>query len=128
VPWSDGEHQEKVKRNLQLFLGKTPPFRSKPVKNFDKLHLTITFLDIRILALQVKNPVHNVRLWHTGMTRSLEFSRIRAPWSHNQGIRTERVGNLHRAVNDIQLFVEHRESNGVSHPVRRKHEARKRKG
>jgi len=31
----------------------------------------------------VKNTVHNVRLWQTGITRSLGFSRIRAPWSHN---------------------------------------------
>jgi len=93
--WSIGEHQEKVKIKIQLFFGKTPPFRSKPVlKNFNKLFSAITFSDIRILALQVKNPVHNVRLWHTGMTRSLEFSRIRAPWSHNQGIRTDKVGNL----------------------------------
>ena len=30
ILWSIGEHQEKVKRKLQLFLGKTPPFRSKP--------------------------------------------------------------------------------------------------
>ncbi|MFQ5486052.1 MAG: hypothetical protein ACE5DO_12075, partial [Desulfobacterales bacterium] len=59
--------------------------------DFHKLRLTITFLDIRISALQVENLVHNVRLWQTGMTRSLEFSRIRAPWSHNQGVRTDRV-------------------------------------
>jgi len=42
----------------------------------------IALLDIRIPALQVENPAPNVRYWQSGMTRSLEFSRIRAPWSH----------------------------------------------
>jgi hypothetical protein len=65
-----GKSQEK---NLTFFRQNS----SIPIKagffNFNKLSLTITFLDIRILALQVENPVHSVRLWHTGMTRSLDF-------------------------------------------------------
>jgi hypothetical protein len=87
-----GKSQEK---NLTFFRQNSPIPIKAGFLYFNKLCSPITFSDIRILALQVKNPVHNVRLWHTGMTRSLEYSRIRAPWSHNQGIRTDKVGNLH---------------------------------
>ena len=86
-----GKSQEK---NLTFFRQNSPIPIKAGFLNFNKLCPTITFSDIRILALQVENHVLNVRLWHTGMTRSLEYSRIRAPWSHNQGIRTDRVGNL----------------------------------
>ena len=77
---------------------KIHPFQAKLLHSgsnrflsFYRLQLTIALLDIRIPALQVENPVHNARYWQTGLTRSLEFSRIRAPWSHNYEIRTDRV-------------------------------------
>jgi len=40
----------------------------------------------------VKAPIHNVRLWHTGMTRSPGLSGIRAPFSHNL-LRSDGQGN-----------------------------------
>jgi len=51
---------------------------------FEAPHVGHAFHNSRALrpAVMVENPVHNVRLWHTGMTRSPGFPGIRAPWSH----------------------------------------------
>jgi hypothetical protein len=41
---------------------------------------------LTIPALQVEYPAPDVRYWQTGVTRSLAFTWIKAPWSHNLGI------------------------------------------
>ena len=72
--WNHGGFQstrKKSRYNLNFFLGKTPPVRSKPVfQNTIRPGWQIQFSDIRSPALQVENPAPNVRLWHTGLTRS----------------------------------------------------------
>ena len=74
-----GKNQEK---KLILFRQNSSIAAQADFLNLYCLRLTIALLDIRIPALQVENPAPNVRYWQSGMTRSLEFSRIRAPWSH----------------------------------------------
>jgi hypothetical protein len=50
------EHQEKIKRKNDIFLGKTPPFGSVPFFEMILLNIRMAFLVFRISALQVKKP------------------------------------------------------------------------
>jgi hypothetical protein len=75
--------RKKSRTFFNYFLDNTLPVRFEPVfLSFIEPELAITIISFLKPGVAGGIPVHGVRDWQSGMTRSLLTHRIRVPWSH----------------------------------------------